>query len=183
MTDDLLTKPSAPYYKKVDSRFPSLTRLLLVALVAGTAIAGCNRGAHPGPVGRKAPDFTVSDGTKTVRLSDYRGKVVLLNFWASWCGPCIQETPALEQLHHDSPDLQIVGVSIDTDADSYHRFLKHFNVDITTVMDPGQTAARLYHTDGWPETYIIDRTGVIRRKVVGDPDWSNPEIRAFLKNL
>ena len=74
-------------------------------------------------------------------------------------------------------------MSIDTDADSYHRFLERYHVDIPTVMDPDEKAPKLYHTDGWPETYIIDRKGIIRRKVVGDPDWSNPELRAFLKNL
>lgn len=162
-------------------RFSNLSGAVLLASLL--LLQGCNRGDHPVQVGRKAPNFTVSDGTNTVRLSDYRGKVVLLNFWASWCGPCVQETPGLEDLHHDRPDLAIVGVSIDTDRDSYEHFLTRHHVDIQTVMDPEQTAAKLYHTEGWPETYIIDRDGVIRRKIVGDPDWSNPEIRAYLKSL
>ena len=180
----LLLQASAPYYKDVrSSGFTYLSRLCLTALLSAGVLCGCNRGDHPAQVGKKAPDFTVSDGTKTVRLSDYRGKTVLLNFWWSQCGPCIEETPGLEQLHHDRPDIQMLGVSIDTDTDSYRRFISRFHVDITTVMDPDQKAAKLYHTEGWPETYIIDRDGIIRRKVVGDPDWSNPEIRAFLKNL
>lgn len=168
----------------VDSRSSfSLPRLLTAGCLALALVTGCNRGAHPAQVGKKAPDFKVSDGTTTIRLSDYRGKVVVLNFWASWCGPCIQETPGLEQLHHDRPDLQILGVSVDEDPAAYRRFLQRYHVDITTVNDPNETAAKLYHTDGWPETYIIDRKGIVRRKVVGDPDWSNPEIRAFLKTL
>jgi len=134
-------------------------------------------------VGIHAPDFTVSDGANTVHLDSYRGKVVLLNFWWSQCAPCIQETPGLEELHHDRPDIAIVGVSIDTDQDSYQRFLTRHHVDIVTVRDPDQTAAKLYHTEGWPETYIIDKEGIIRRKIVGDPDWSNPEIRTYLQNL
>jgi peroxiredoxin len=162
--------------------FPT-SRLALAVLLSTAVLSGCNRGSHPAQVGRAAPDFTVTDGANTVHLASYRGKIVLLNFWWSECAPCIRETPALEDLHHDRPDLAIVGVSIDTDPDSYQRFLKRYHVDITTVRDPEQTAAKLYHTDGWPETYIIDRQGVIRRKVVGDPDWSNPEIRAFLKSL
>ena len=181
--DDLLRQASAQYYKDVLPCARLRNQLTAMALLSLLLASGCNRGDRPAQVGKKAPDFTVSDGTNTVRLSDYRGKVVLLNFWWSQCPPCVQETPALEQLHHDRPDLQIVGVSIDTDPGSYRRFLQHFRVDITTVMDPTQSAAKLYHTDGWPETYIIDRDGVIRRKVVGDPDWSNPEIRAFLKNI
>ncbi len=155
----------------------------LASLACLLLLPGCNRGDHPAQVGKTAPDFTVSDGTKTVHLAGYRGKVVMLNFWFSDCGPCIQETPGLEALHHDRPDIEILGVSIDTDADSYNRFLKRFHVDITTVMDPAQTAARLYHSEAWPETYIIDRDGIIRRKVIGDPDWSNPEIRAYLQTL
>jgi peroxiredoxin len=165
--------------------FPGLqsSRLILALLLTSAAVSGCNRGSHPAQLGKVAPDFTLSDGASTVHLASYRGKIVLLNFWWSECGPCIQETPGLEDLHHDRPDLAILGVSIDTDPDSYRRFLVRYHVDITTVRDPGQSAAKLYHTDGWPETYIIDRQGVIRRKVVGDPDWSNPEIRAFLKSL
>ena len=165
------------------SRSFLIPRLIALALLSVALLPGCNRGAHPAQVGKVAPDFTVSDGTNSVHLAGYRGKVVLLNFWASWCGPCIQETPGLEDLHHDRPDLAIVGVSIDEDPDAYSRFLVRHHVDMITVRDPAQSAAKLYHTDGWPETYIIDRNGVIRRKVVGDPDWSNPEIRAFLRTL
>jgi cytochrome c biogenesis protein CcmG, thiol:disulfide interchange protein DsbE len=182
VTDDIPSGGLASYYKNVPHR--RFIRLLAAASLASfLLLQGCNRGDHPVQVGKRAPDFTVSDGTNTIHLASYRGKVVLLNFWWSQCAPCIQETPGLEQLHHDRPDLEILGVSIDTDADSYHRFLTRYHVDIPTVMDPDQSAPRLYHTDGWPETYIIDKKGIIRRKVVGDPDWSNPEMRAFLKSL
>jgi cytochrome c biogenesis protein CcmG/thiol:disulfide interchange protein DsbE len=172
-------RPFAPYYK--DVRFPRLltsTLLLPLALVSA-----CDRGAHPAQTGKVAPDFTVSDGTTTIHLANYRGRVVLLNFWATWCPPCVQEMPGLVELHHDRPDLAILAVSIDDDPNAYSRFLVRRNVDFITVRDPSQSAARLYHTEGWPETYIIDRQGVIRRKIVGDPDWSNPEIRAYLKSM
>jgi peroxiredoxin len=146
-------------------------------------LSACDRGAHPILTGKRAPDFTVSDGTSTVHLASYRGQVVLLNFWATWCAPCIQEMPGLLELHHERPDLVILAVSIDEDPDAYTRFINLRHVDLITVRDPGQTAAKLYHTEGWPETYIIDRQGIIRRKLVGDPDWSNPEIRAYLRSL
>jgi thiol-disulfide isomerase/thioredoxin len=103
--------------------------------------------------------------------------------WATWCPPCVQEMPGLIQLHHDRPDLAILAVSIDEDEDAYTRYIERRHVDLTTVRDPDQSAAKLYHTEGWPETYIIDRQGIIRRKIVGDPDWSNPEIREYLKTL
>ena len=171
--------PDGSYYKDVRfSRF-----IALGALAVLTLVPGCDRGAHPANADRVASDFTVSDGENTIRLANYRGKVVLLNLWWSQCPPCIQETPALEQLHHDRPDLAILAVSIDEDPVSYRRFLNRFHVDLNTVRDPDQTVAKMYGTDGWPETYIIDRKGVIRRKIVGDPDWSNPEIRNYLNSL
>jgi cytochrome c biogenesis protein CcmG, thiol:disulfide interchange protein DsbE len=157
--------------------------LLSVAVLCLLAAGGCNRGAKPSRIGKSAPDFTVGDSAKSVRLADYRGKIVMVNFWASWCGPCIQETPALVALHHDRPDIAILGISIDEDPGAYRRFLERFHVDYTTVLDPNQTVAKKYGADGWPETYIIDRNGILRRKVWGDPDWSNPEIRAFLQGL
>ncbi len=159
-------------------RLSSLAFLLPLALAPG-----CDRGAHPDQTGKPAPDFTVSDGTTSIHLANYRGQVVLLNFWATWCAPCIEEMPALIELHHDRPDLAILAVSIDEDPDAYSRFLVRRHVDLITVRDPARPPPSSYHTEGWPETYIIDRQGIIRRKFVGDPDWSNPEIRAYLKSL
>lgn len=171
--------PVAPYYKDVRfSRF-----ILLGSLAVFLLATGCDRGSFPVNADRVAPDFTVSDGQNTIHLADYRGKIILLNLWWSQCPPCIQETPALEQLHHDLPDIVILAVSIDEDPGSYRRFLTRYHIDLDTVRDPNQTVAKLYGTEGWPETYIIDRKGIIRRKVVGDPDWSNPEIRNYLKSL
>jgi peroxiredoxin len=162
-------------------RFPRyLTHLLLLSLALVTA---CNRGSHPAQTGKMAPDFTVADGTTTVQLSKYRGKVVLVNFWATWCSPCVAELPSLLQLHHDLPNVVVLGVSIDEDTDAYKNFLQRRHVDFTTVRDPSQSAAKLFHTEMWPETYVIDRNGYIRSKYVGATDWSDPEIRAFLKSL
>ena len=159
-------------------RFISLTLLLPLAL-----LSACDRGAHPSQPGHAAPDFNISDGLTSIHLANYRGKVVLLNFWWSECEPCIAELPSLLELHRDQPDLAILAVSIDEDPDSYSRFLVRRHVDLATVRDPAQSAAKLYHTEQWPETYIIDRKGVIRRKFIGAQDWSSPEIRAYLKSL
>ena len=161
--------------------YPRLLSLILLLPLA--AAPGCNRGAHPGQLGKAAPDFTVSDGSSSVHLANYRGRVVLLNFWATWCGPCVQEMPSLLDLHHDQPNLAIVAVSIDEDPDAYAHFVARRHVDLITVRDPAQNVAKLYRTEMWPETYVIDRQGVVRRKFVGSQDWSSPEIRAFLKTL
>jgi cytochrome c biogenesis protein CcmG, thiol:disulfide interchange protein DsbE len=144
---------------------------------------GCNRGAHPSQPGTRAPDFTVSDGATTVHLASYRGQVVLLNFWASWCAPCVAETPSLLQLHHQMPKLVILGVSIDDDAEAYRQFVKSHHIDFITVLDTDESAPHLFHTDMWPETYLIDRKGMIRSKFIGAQDWADPEIRALIKSL
>ena len=162
-------------------RFPRCIAILLFLPLA--LVSACNRGAHPAQTGKIAPDFTVSDGASTVHLANYRGQVVLLNFWATWCEPCLVELPSLLQLHHDEPNLVILAVSIDEDSDAYTRFIARRHMDLITVRDPAQSAAKLFHTDMWPETYVIDRNGVIRSKYIGPQDWSDPEIRAFLKTL
>ena len=154
-----------------------------MAVASLAVMCGCNRGVHPAQTDKPAPDFTVSDGTTTVHLAGFRGKVVLLNFWWSQCAPCIEELPSLLQLHHDDPDLAILAVSVDEDPDSYTSFIRNRHVDLITVRDSQQTAPRLFHTDMWPETYIIDRRGMIRRKFIGPTDWSDPEIRTYLKSL
>jgi cytochrome c biogenesis protein CcmG, thiol:disulfide interchange protein DsbE len=163
-------------------RLHPLSLLLALALLSGL-VPGCDRGSRPQQPGKPAPDFTVADGITSIHLASYRGKVVLLNFWWSECGPCIEELPSLEQLHHDDPRLAILAVSIDEDQDSYTRFLVRRHVDLITVRDPAQSAAKLFNTDMWPETYVIDRQGVIRRKFVGATDWSSPEIREYLRSL
>ncbi len=162
-------------------RFPrSLTLTLLLQLLL---VSACDRGAHPAQTGQVAPDFTVADGTTSIHLANYRGKVVLLNFWATWCEPCIIELPSLLELHRQQPDLAILAVSIDEDPDAYSRFLVRRHVDLLTVRDPSQSAPKLYRTEQWPETYVIDRQGIIRRKFIGAQDWSDPEVRAYLKTL
>lgn len=172
----------APYYRFVDPR--NLTRRISTSLCLTLLLAaGCDRGTHPQEIGKPAPDFTVVDDTSSMHLASYRGKVVLLNFWGSWCAPCIAELPSLQQFHREHPEYPILAVSIDEDESAYRRFLVQRHVDFTTVWDPKQTASTLYHTTGWPETFIIDRQGQIRRRFIGATDWSDPEIVRFLKTL
>jgi cytochrome c biogenesis protein CcmG/thiol:disulfide interchange protein DsbE len=161
-----------------------ITRLFAAILLAALALlSSCNRGARPAQMGTPAPDFTVSDGITTIHLASYRGRPVLVNFWATWCEPCLLELPSLIQLHHDQPGLIILAVSIDDDPDAYKTFLVRHHIDLITVRDPRQSAPTLFHTDMWPESYAIDQNGFIRRKFVGAQDWSSPEIRSFLKSL
>ena len=100
----------APYYRDVRTH-KNLRRW--AALLCGLMIlsaAACDRGSHPHEIGKAAPDFNISDGTSSIHLASYRGQVVLLNFWASWCAPCIEEIPSLNQLQRQMPQLVVVGV-------------------------------------------------------------------------
>ncbi|HEU5335734.1 MAG TPA: TlpA disulfide reductase family protein [Terriglobales bacterium] len=155
--------------------------LLLVAL----SLAGCYRGTHPPRIGNPAPDFTIQDGATAVTLHNLREKVVVLNFWATWCPPCIQELPSLEQLQSRFKDrgVEVVGISVDVDGKAYQQFLKDHKVDFLTVRDPDQKTNSLYGTFKFPETYIIDRRGILRRKFIGAVDWNEPEIVDFLSKL
>ena len=159
-------------------RLSLLTVLLLVT-------AGCYTGSRPQHVGSAAKDFTVRDSDHQVSLNQFRGQVVVLNFWATWCPPCTQELPSMMAMQNQlrSRGVVVLGVSIDVDDDAYHRFLKQRNVNFVTVRDPEQKVAGMYGTSGWPESYIIDRQGVLRRKVVGPIHWESPEVMQFLSKL
>ena len=152
--------------------------LLPVAMLL--VLVACDRGAHPPQLNIPAPDFTVKDSLSSIHLADYRGKVVLLNFWATWCGPCIAEMPSLQEFQRENPQIVVLAISVDEDEAAYRSFLMRHHVNLITVRDPKETVADLYHTDMWPETYAIDRNGTIRRKFVGSKDWSDPEIARFL---
>jgi cytochrome c biogenesis protein CcmG, thiol:disulfide interchange protein DsbE len=155
----------------------------LPALLAALFTPACYGGSHPHRIGEMAPDFTLQDSDRKVVLSQFHGQVVLLNFWATWCPPCEAELPSLinMQQRERGKGVMVLGVSIDVDGDAYHRFLKQHNVNFLTVRDPEQRISGIYGTYGWPETYIIDRQGVLRRKIVGPIDWNSPEIAEFLR--
>jgi peroxiredoxin len=127
----------------------------------------------------------VQDSDRIVALNQFRGQVVVLNFWATWCPPCVQELPSMMEMQDrlKTHGVTVVGVSIDVDEDAYHRFLKQRSVNFLTVRDPEQKVAGLYGTSGWPETYVIDRQGVQRRKFVGPINWDSPEVLQFLSKL
>jgi cytochrome c biogenesis protein CcmG/thiol:disulfide interchange protein DsbE len=158
------------------------------ALIAGlllSALSGCYTGSRPPRIGSNAPDFTVQDSDRTVALNQFRGQVVVLNFWATWCPPCVEEMPSLVEMQRrmKAKGVTVVAVSIDVDENAYRQFLKHHGVDLLTVRDPAQKTPALYGTHGWPETFIIDRNGVTRRKFIGAVDWTEPEIVDFLSKL
>ena len=165
-----------------------MRRTLLRALSAIgllSILIGCYSSGHPAHIGSNAPDFTLQDSDHKVTLSQFHGQVVVLNFWATWCPPCVEETPSLVQMQArlKNKGVVVLAVSIDADDSEYHKFLKDYSVNMVTVRDEAQKAARLYGTFGWPESYVIDRKGVIRRKFIGPVDWTSPEVTDYLSKL
>ncbi len=156
-----------------------------LSVLALLALWGCYSSSRPSRVGSPAPDFAIHDDERSVSLSQFKGQVVVLNFWATWCPPCIEEMPSLVQMQQrmKTKGITVLAVSIDVDENAYHEFLKLHGVNLLTVRDPDQKTANLYGSFRWPETYVIDRSGVVRRKFIGAVDWTEPDVLDFLGKL
>jgi peroxiredoxin len=144
---------------------------------------GCDRGQHPERVNKVAPQFSINDGSQSADLSKLKGKVVLLNFWGSRCAPCIEELPTLMELHRRMPEVAIVAISMDDDPEAYQRFITKNHIDLLTIRDPTLRIQTMYGTAQIPETYVIDRQGMLRRKFVSAQNWTSPEIMDYLSRL
>jgi cytochrome c biogenesis protein CcmG, thiol:disulfide interchange protein DsbE len=166
-------------------RYYIFVRRIPVFLGLILLFTGCYGGSRPPHIGTAAPEFTVQDADRKVDLQDFRGKILVLNFWATWCTPCVEEMPSLVQLQKKlgSKGITVVGVSVDVSAEAYQGFLKDHQIDFLTVRDPAHKSSDLYGTFKFPETYIIDRQGIVRRKFIGAVDWGQPEIVDFLTKL
>jgi len=162
-------------------RFPGSIAVILILL----ALSGCYGGSRPPRIGLAAPDFTVRDDERTVTLSQLKGRVVVLNFWATWCPPCIEEMPSLVQMQQRMKEkgVTVLAVSVDADQSNYRRFLRDHNVNLLSVRDADQKSNALYGTFKFPETYVIDRNGVMRRKFIGAVDWTEPDVIEYLGKL
>lgn len=158
------------------------TAFLTIAVLV--LMLGACKTSQPAQIGTQAPDFTVNDGDKAVTLSQFRGKPVVLNFWATWCPPCVQEIPSMVQLQKQLGDkVVILAVSTDVDADAYKKFTAKNMQGMLTVRDGDHRSNALYGTFAFPESYVIDRNGVIRRKFIGAVEWTSPEIVDYLSKL
>jgi thiol-disulfide isomerase/thioredoxin len=138
-------------------RKPWLTSLMAGCLMMSPAMAGVITGT--------APDFTLkSAGGENLRLSEFRGEVVLINFWASWCGPCREEMPLLDQLHnrYQSLGFTVLGVNVEEDPHKALRLLKDLHVSFPVLFDDQSTVSRLYDIVAMPSTVLVDRNGNMR---------------------
>lgn len=169
----------------------------LVAAIVAVLIGGAFAATHalrdelfPVTLGSQAPPFTAStiDPTPVARTLDhYKGKVVVLNIWATWCTPCIVEMPTLEALHREfsDQDLRVVAVSVDqpNTQGAIRKFVKELGLSFDILHDPAGEITRIYQATGYPETFVIGRDGVIRKKVIGAADWHSEGNRALVRQL
>ncbi len=168
------------------SRWGCAALLLAIALAAGALGVQLSRQHASRPLSGPAPDFamTLFDGGE-FRLSDYRGKVALINFWASWCPPCRDEAPELQALYDDFREegLVVMGVNmLEGSRDKALAFLNEFHITYPNAEDIGERVTKLYRVEAPPESFLIDRKGDVRAFFIGGLryDAARPEVEALL---
>lgn len=133
-----------------------------------------------------APDFTLdSEGGKTYHLADYRGQVVLINFWATWCPPCRHEMPSMNRMWKKikGKGVQVFAVNVGEDADTIFEFLGSYPVNFPLLMDHDGTIVKKYPVTGLPTTYIVDPEGKVVYRAVGSREWDDPKLYGQLLRL
>ena len=136
--------------------------------------------------GDKAPFFSITtDDGRKITTADFGGKVLVLNFWATWCPPCVREMPSLSEFARvmRPQGVVVLGVSIDKNREAYQRFVQMSKLQFPTVNDPEADISTDYGTFMWPETYVIDRNGRVQRKYIAERDWMSEEILSDIKSL
>lgn len=172
-----------------------LTLLLLLMICAAGIIAllqvkesGFNLSDKPlVGEGGAAPNFSLPgiDG-QMISLADYRGKVVLLNIWATWCPPCVEEMPSMEKLYQalKGEAFEILAVSLDeSGVTAVGPFMQRNKLNFTALTDTAGTLKNLYQTTGVPESFIIDKQGNIVEKIIGPRDWASPGAIRYFTDL
>jgi peroxiredoxin len=165
--------------------------LLAVALGAGLLFVLLSRDATPPPIGpgQSAPGFElpVLGADAPVRLSDLRGRVVLVNFWATWCKPCEDEMPSMERLHRqlEGQPFSLVAVSVDDNVEEVQAFRDRLQLTLPILLDPQKRVSAAYQAFRFPETVLIDADGAIAGRFIGPRDWDSPtyveSIRALIE--
>ena len=133
-----------------------------------------------------APDFAVTTASgKAISNHSFQGKLLMVNFWASWCPPCVEETPSLNQFARmmAPKGLVTLGISIDEDRKAYSDFLTQHNIAFETALNPSKTISNSFGTYGWPETYLIDTHGKVVEKFVGPVNWTSERMIEHVQSL
>lgn len=154
----------------------------VTALVA-LSLAGCGELPDTATVGLTAPDFTLVDlEGKSWKLSDLRGQVVLVNFWATWCPPCLEEMPSMEKLYRSMPpdSFKMMAILYKDEAAAAQRLTSTKGYTFPVLLDPEEKTGQAYGVTGVPETFVIDRIGVLRNKIIGPVQWDALPVRQML---
>jgi cytochrome c biogenesis protein CcmG/thiol:disulfide interchange protein DsbE len=167
--------------------------LLVIGITGAIAFGGVKylrKELFPVQLGSKAPNFTAVTLDSIPReksLADYRGQVVMINVWATWCLPCRVEMPSIEALYRDygPKGLKVLAVSIDDPGtdETIRTFVKQYGLTFEVLHDPKAKISETYDILGYPETLIVGKDGVIRKKLMSAVDWNSPESRALVERL
>lgn len=157
-----------------------------VLLVALALVIASSLLDHITDVGDTAPGFSITtDQGRRITPTDFGGRVLVLNFWATWCAPCVEEEPSLSEFQKRlaGSGVVVVGVSVDKNPKLYGDFLKRFGPSFQTARDPEESISNSYGTYKYPETYIIDRNGKVVQKVIGSRNWMDPDNISSIQSL
>lgn len=169
-------------------RLKPIVFFLVVGSIAGSFVyKEVTRVGKPGMinVGEQAPDFKIKDQNgREIKLSDYRGKVVFLNFWGTFCIPCIQEMPEMEIMHNAFKDrkFQMIAITIDTNWKEVHKFYEDKKLTLPSFLDPGHQVANLYKVFKFPETFLIDGNGYVVKHTWAE-SWALPRHMDYVESL
>jgi thiol-disulfide isomerase/thioredoxin len=170
--------------KTIDWVMRGALAVLTVAFVFVVGSTVYERPIHVVVAGEQAPPFTITaDNGRRVSAPGFGGKLLVLNFWATWCPPCVEETPSLNRFAQQYADKGVVvlALSVDRDEKAYRAFLRRFKPDFLTARNAELHAD--YGTFMYPETYIIDAKGRVLRKYAEAEDWTGPEITQYVNSL
>ena len=148
-----------------------LIAILVMILTSGLLIIGCATSSEPiAAVGNAAPDFQLQnlDG-QSITLSDLKGKPVLINFWATWCGPCVSEMPYIQEIHEEwsGKGLAMLAVNVGDSPSEVEHFLQNHNLSLPVLLDTKKVVAQKYNIRAFPTTFFLDKDGIIQVKVIG----------------
>lgn len=163
-------------------------KVAVLLLILGGAVYLVLHQHQPRPlaIGDSAPDFTVpAIPSGSLDSRKYHEQVVVLNFWATWCPPCVEETPSLEKFAErvQSQGVVVVGVSVDEDRKALQEFIDKYGITYAVGLDPDRALTGRFGTFKFPETYILDRYGRVAEKLVGVVNWDDPRIQSFVQEL